>query len=155
MRDGAAEYLVPEDEHAMKKKKNFLFSKKNKQNTKLPVLEASRIREQEVLYSVAELQESLQSVILRNIPNITRVLQVDVHFLPPIGSNKIHAEIVICSDLRLLSEIREQAEAIRKLVLTQLTRCDDCNIKCADVANVEVRLELSDGCHLISKELEL
>lgn len=105
-------------------------------------------------YSVSELQLSLKKFIETSVDDISAVRQVDIHFLPPLGSNRISAEIVIVSDLKLLSAVREQARKIRELVMTEVQRCDLCTINCAEIANVEVRLELSDGCHLVAKEVE-
>eukprot|EP00392_Amoebophrya_sp_AT5.2_P015755 g15971.t1 len=53
-----------------------------------------------------------------------------------------------------VGDLKLKSGEISDLVKTTIRRdCDDCAMNCAEIAKVEVRLELADGCTLISNQL--
>ncbi|CAD7956837.1 unnamed protein product [Amoebophrya sp. A25] len=106
-----------------------------------------------VSYSVKELTAQLERRVAWHTGAV--VQHIDVHFLPPLGSNCVSAEIVIApGQTQRLGDLKRQAHAIRDFVLQE---CDHCRVDhSARITQVEVRLDLADGCHLIaSRESKL
>ncbi|CAD7940976.1 unnamed protein product, partial [Amoebophrya sp. A120] len=104
--------------------------------------------------SVAELEDRLRSLLGHAHPGI-EIGQISVHFVPPIGSNRVAVELTILPDPEAhnrLGDLKLLAAEMRDLVTTETQRCSDC--LCSEVTKVEVRLDLADGCQLIANHLQ-
>jgi len=62
---------------------------------------------------------------------------------------QVVAEVCIVSSLRDISDLREQTRNVRQLVLRSMQRSASCDCDCVNVVEVDVKVDLNDGCQFI------
>lgn len=115
-----------------------------------------------ILSRVTDLQSEIRGIV-STVPNVLLCSHIHCHFLSPTeiaeradGDNgstldipQVVAEVGIVSSLRTISDLRFQTQTVRTLVLDSMKRSQTCNCDCVNVVEVDVKVDLNDGCQFI------
>eukprot|EP00397_Hematodinium_sp_SG-2012_P012416 GEMP01012585.1.p1 GENE.GEMP01012585.1~~GEMP01012585.1.p1 ORF type:complete len:567 (+),score=114.15 GEMP01012585.1:304-2004(+) len=110
-----------------------------------------------VLSRVTDLQSEIRGIV-STVPDVLLCSHVHCHFLHPTelaarGDDadipQVVAEVGIVSSLRTISDLRMQTHVVRNLVIESMKRSQTCNCDCVNVIDVEVKVDLNDGCQFI------
>lgn len=145
---------VSEAEYASKKLKESIIQR-------VPEAEEVWIKwscEAPIFSRVTTLQSEIRGIV-STVPNVLLCSHVHCHFLSPTeiadrGDDvttipQVVTEVGIVSSHQTVSSLRAQTEAVRKVVLESMRRSQSCDCDCVNVVEVDVKVDLKDGCQFI------